>query len=179
MRTHGILLVRDAIVLLGILPTDGECCVHTLGSLQQKPNTTGIGAKHRFWRRSCNQVLGSLEEFSQKLLDNMKRFREHGDRSGADIIGSSCITCLAHLTVLYDVVCRTDPQVTVETYNLCDSALQRLGMLTSKLQFDGYTYFDLLLGVRPFFHYFPVVTAQTGDWDRTLGRSRYRSSTPA
>ena len=31
MWTHGILLVRDAIVLLGILPTDGECCVRTLG----------------------------------------------------------------------------------------------------------------------------------------------------
>ena len=147
--------------------------------LQPKPNITGTGAKHRFWRRSYNQVLASLEEFSQKLLDNMKRFREHGDRSGADIIVSSCIACLAHLAVLCDVVCRTDPQVAVEAYNLCDSALQRLGMLTSELQFNGYTYFDLLLGVCPSLHYFPVMTTQTGDWDRTLGRNRYQSSTPA
>ena len=48
----------------------------------------------------------------------MKRFREHCDRNGADIIVSSCIACLAHLTVLCDVVCRMDPQVTVEAYNL-------------------------------------------------------------
>ena len=109
----------------------------------------------------------------------MKRFREHGDRSGADIIVGGCIACLAHLAVLCDVVCRTDPQVAVEAYNLCDSALQRLGMLTSEFQLDGYTYFDLLLGVRPSLHYFPVMTTQTGDWDRTLGRNCYQSSTPA
>jgi len=29
MRTQGILLVRDAILLLGALPVDGECCTST------------------------------------------------------------------------------------------------------------------------------------------------------
>ena len=37
-----------------------------------------------------------------------------------------------------------------EMYNLCDSALQRLGKLTLDLHFEEYTYLDLLLGVCPF-----------------------------
>ena len=40
-----------------------------------------------------------------------------------------------------------DPVAEVEMFNLCDSALQRLGMLTSELHFDEYTSLDLLLGV--------------------------------
>ena len=79
----------------------------------------------------------------------MKRFHELGDNSGAEVIGSSCITCLAHLAILYEAVCRTDPVGSLEPRNLCDSALERLGTLTSELRFDEYTYLDLLLGVRP------------------------------
>jgi hypothetical protein len=117
--------------------------------------------------------------FSLDLLAKMKRFRELGDKSGVDVIGSSCIACLAHLAIFYEVVCRTDPVGRSELYNLCDSALQRLGTLTSELRFDEYTYFDLLLGVRPFLRCFPVAMTKTGDWDRTLGINRYRSSAPA
>lgn len=64
------------------------------------------------------------------------------------MIGSSCVACLAHLAALYEVICRTGP-VVGETWNLCDSALRRLGALTSELHFEEYTYIDLLLGVRP------------------------------
>ena len=64
------------------------------------------------------------------------------------MISSSCIACLAHLAVLYEVVCRTDP-VAGEMYALCDSALRRLGVLTSELHLDECTYLDLLLAVRP------------------------------
>jgi len=88
----------------------------------------------------------SLGTCSQDLLDNVKRFREYGDKHGADVLSSSCIACLAH-AILYEVVCRTDP-VAGEIYVLCDLALERLGMLTSELQLDEYTYLDLLLGVR-------------------------------
>jgi hypothetical protein len=109
----------------------------------------------------------------------MKRFHEFGDNSGAEEIGSSCIACLAHLAILYEAVCRTDPVGSSELRNLCDSALERLGRLTSELRFDEYTYLDLLLGVRPSLFCFPMSMAQTGDWDRTLGRNRCRSSTPA
>jgi len=120
--------------------------------MRTSPQSAGItslvlGIKLGFWRRSCDQVLAPLEEFSRDLLNNVKRFREYGDKNGADVLSSSCIACLAHLAILYEVVCRTDP-VAGEMYVLCDLALERLGMLMSELQLDKYTYLDLLLGVR-------------------------------
>ena len=64
MWTHGILLVRDAIVLLGILPTDGECSVRTLGcysrnlTLPAQARNIGSGDGHaiRFWHRWRNSL---------------------------------------------------------------------------------------------------------------------------
>ncbi|KAF9642098.1 hypothetical protein BDM02DRAFT_3193922 [Thelephora ganbajun] len=126
MRTQGILLVRDMILLTGVLPA----------------NSVELG----LWRQSCDRILESLEVFSQNLLDNVKIFREHGDKSGVDVIGSSCIACLAHLAVLYEVISRADSVAKVGMGNRCDSALQILGTLTSELHFDEYTYLDLLLG---------------------------------
>ena len=75
------------------------------------------------------------------------------------MISSSCIACLAHLAILYEVVCRKAP-VAAETYDLCDSALQRLGVLTSKFHLEEYTYLDLLLGVRPSPYRLSVMVAQ-------------------
>ena len=75
------------------------------------------------------------------------------------MIGSSCITCIAHLATFYEVVGRVDPVAGVEMYNLCDLALQRLGTLTSELNFDEYTHLDLLLGVRPSSCCFSAVVA--------------------
>jgi hypothetical protein len=117
--------------------------------------------------------------FSLGLLGNIERFRELGDKSGVDVISSTCIACLAHIAILYEVICRTDPVAGSEFYNLCDLALQRLGVLTSELQFDEYTHLDLLLGVCPSLCCFLLSMTQTGDWDRTLGINHYRSSTPA
>ena len=99
-----------------------------------------------------------LEEFSQNLFDNIKRFREYGDTAGADLIGSSCITCLAHLAILYEVIGRMYPDAR-EIWDLCDSALRRLGNLTSELQTKDYTYLDLPLGVRPFLRCFLILMA--------------------
>ena len=76
------------------------------------------------------------------------------------MIGSCCIACLAHLAILYEVVCRIDPVSGSNSYALCDSALERLGMLTSELHLDEYTHLDLLLGVRLSLSYFPVTAAQ-------------------
>jgi len=104
------------------------------------------------------------------MFNNVKRFREY-DKAGADLIGSSCIACLAHLAVLYEVIGRMYPDAR-EMCDLCDSALRRLGNLTSDLHFDEYTYLDLPLGVRPFFCRFLTLMAQTGDWDRMLGGNR-------
>jgi hypothetical protein len=122
--------------------------------------------------------LASLEEFSQKLLSNVKTFREHDDKGGVDVISSSCIACLAHIAVLSEAVGRTDPDAG-EMYTLCDSALERLGMLTSELHFDEYTYLDVPLGVSPSFPCFPTVMTQTGGWNRTPGINPYQSSSPA
>ena len=111
------------------------------------------------WRQSCDQLSALLEEFSRKMHGNIKRFREYGGTSAADVISSSCIACLAHLAILYEVVCRTGP-VTGEMYDLCDSALQRLGMLTSELYLEEYTYLDLLLAVRPSPYRLSMMVAQ-------------------
>ena len=132
-----------------------------------KSNSTATDSRLGLWRQSCDRVVASLEEFSQNMLNNIKRFREY-DKAGADLIGSSCITCLAHLAVLYEVIGRMYPDAR-EMGDLCDSALRRLGNLTSDLHFDEYTYLDLPLGVRPFSRCFMTLMAQTGDRDRTLG----------
>jgi hypothetical protein len=138
-----------------------------------------LDVKFGLWRQSCDRILASLEVFSLNLLSNITRFRGLGDKEGADVISNCCITCLAHLAILYEVVCRIDPVSGGKSYALCDSALQRLGTLTSELHLDEYSHLDLLLGVRPSLSCFLVVAAQTGDWDRTLGTNRCRYSTPA
>ena len=148
MRTQGILLVKDTILLLGALPANGKSyastfSVDSIGGLTLLPDV-----ELWLWRQSCDRILALLEGFSQKLSENIKRFREYGGTSAADVISSSCIACLAHLAILYEVACRTVP-VTGEMYDQCDSALRRVGMLTSELYLEEYTYLDLLLGGRP------------------------------
>jgi hypothetical protein len=93
-------------------------------------------------------MVESLEEFSQKLLDDIKTFRKHGDKNGAEVVSGICIACMAHLAILYDIVSNNDPSAKAEVDSLCDSTLRSLGELTLELHFDEYTYLDLLLGVR-------------------------------
>jgi len=89
-----------------------------------------------------------LEDLSKNLFENTRTFREQGDENGTDVSCDSCVACLAHLAILYDVVCRTDPAAGSEMYGFCDSALERLGMITSEHRTEEYTCHDLLLGVR-------------------------------
>ena len=161
MRTQGILLVRDTTLLLGILPTDGESYASTssVGSIWGGLTLLPPDDTLALWRQSFDQISALLDEFSRKLLGNIKRFREYGGTSAADMITSSCIACLAHLAILYEVACRTDPAAR-EMYDVCDSALRKLGVLTSELYLEEYTHFDLLLGVRPSPHRFPMAVAQ-------------------
>jgi len=160
MRTQAILLIRDAILFLSALPADGESHM----SISPVDSIRGLtllspGVKLGFWRQSCDRIVAPLEVFSQKLLGNVKRFREHGGTNAADVISSSCIACLAHRAVLYEVFSRTDP-VAGGMYSFCDSALQSLGMLTSELFLEEYTHFDLLLGVRPWSYRLQMTVAQ-------------------
>ena len=89
------------------------------------------------------------------------------------MLSCCCISCLAHLAVLYEAISRTGPVAEVEMYNLCDLALQRLGTLTSEFNSDEYTYLDLLLGVRLSSHRFPMVTTH-----RRLAQDAWRRSLP-
>jgi len=84
------------------------------------------------------------------LLHNLQRFIGIGDNSGAKMIWSSCITCLAYLTALCELVGRMEPTASVAMNALCDSNLEKLGHLTEEMRLEEYTHLDLLLGVRVF-----------------------------
>lgn len=71
-----------------------------------------------------------------------------GDNSGTEMIWSSCITCLAYLTALCELVGRTEPTSSLAMNTICDSNLEKLGHLTEDVRSEGYTHLDLLLGVR-------------------------------
>lgn len=101
-------------------------------------------------------MLGLLEDFSQRLIDNTRTFRKHGDNNGADSVSSSCIACLVHLATLCQDIGRTDPSTEAEMGSRCDLAVHTLGMLSSELQLDEYTHLDMLLGVRRSVSY-PVI----------------------
>jgi len=124
MRTKGILLVRDTVVILTISPT-GE-------------------AQLDFWRRSCADLVADLDRYSQSLLSNLRRFQGLNDKTGSAVIQSSCITCLAHLALLCDALCREWP-ARGGLYALCDSTLERLTELTRDVCTEEYTRLDILL----------------------------------
>ena len=87
-----------------------------------------------------------LDSHSQTLLSNLQRFQELGDKSGAGIIRSSCIDCLAHLAVLCEALHQME-SVQRELDILCESALERLSELTQSMRTEEYTRLDLMLGV--------------------------------
>ena len=91
-----------------------------------------------------------LDNYSQTLLFNQRRFQELGDKGGAGVIRSSCVNCFSHLAVLCEAISRIEPTPQTELDNLCDSALERLGELAQDVcvGMEEYTRLDLLLGVR-------------------------------
>ena len=100
------------------------------------------------WKQSCDQLVTLLDDYSRTLLFNMRRFQELGDESGAGVIRSSCVNCLAHLAALYEVLSEIGHAPQAELDNLCDSTLERLGELAQDMCMEEYTRLDLLLGVR-------------------------------
>ena len=89
-----------------------------------------------------------LDNYSQTLLFNLRKFQELGDTSGAGMIRASCVNCLAHLAVLCEALGKIEsaPQIKLDT--LCDSSLEWLGELAKDMCMEEYTRLDLLLGVR-------------------------------
>lgn len=102
------------------------------------------------WRQSFDHLITLLDGYSDALLHNLRRFIDIDDNIGAEIIWSSCITCIAHLSALCEFIGRTDPTANVAMNSLCDSNLEKLGQLTEDLRVEEYTNLDLLLGVRTY-----------------------------
>ena len=100
------------------------------------------------WKQLCEELVTRLDEYSDTLLRNVQTFTQIGDTQGAEIVQSSCVSCLAHLAVLCDLVGHLEPNSKPQMDAICDSSLERLGHLTQEMKFDGYTYFDLLIRVR-------------------------------
>ena len=96
----------------------------------------------------CDGLVTRLDEYSGTLLRNIRTFLQIGDTQGAEIIQSSCVGCLAHLAVLCDLIGRSQPNTKPRMDIVCDSSLERLGQLTQEMNFEEYTYFELLLKVR-------------------------------
>jgi len=125
MRTETILLVRDTVLILSLRPTDE--------------------VRFGIWKQSCGQLVTLLDECSQNLLSNLRKFQELGDTSGAGMIRVSCVNCLAHLAVLYEALGKIEPAARVELDALCDSVLERLSALARDIRMEEYTRLDLLL----------------------------------
>ena len=102
-----------------------------------------------------------LDEYSDTLVRNIRRFTEIGDDHGAEIIQSSCVGCLAHLALLCDSISRLEPNSKPQMDAICDSSLERLGRLTQEMNFEEYTYLDLLLKVRHPVDHFPTMNGLT------------------
>ena len=99
------------------------------------------------WKPICDGLVPRLDEYSDILLQNIRTFLLIGDAQGAEIIQSSCACCLAHLAVLCGLISGLEPNFRPQMDAVCDSSLERLGDLTQEMNFEGYTYFDLLLRV--------------------------------
>jgi len=88
-----------------------------------------------------------LNDHSRTLLLNLQRFQELGDTSGAGIIRSTCVDCLAHLAVLCEAIGGIGPAPQTALETLCDSTLERLGELARDMCMEECTRLDLLLEV--------------------------------
>jgi len=143
MRTQAILLVRDAILLLDVSPDGGECAP---SKQTWSIPTQSLSVYQR--RQSFDQLVALLDEYSSTLLRHLRWYIETGDNSGAEMVWSSCITCLAYLSALCELVGRTEPNASVTMNGLCDLSLEKLGQLTEDMRSEEYTHLDLLLGVR-------------------------------
>lgn len=146
MRTQGILLVKDATLLVDRCLNGGRSSNLVISPTDPRCSVTGVKPGQR--KRTCDELANRLDEYSNALLQNIRRFIEIGDNHGAEIIQSSCVGCLAHLAVLCDLSSRLEPNSKPKMDATCDSALVRLGSLTQEMDFDEYSYLDLLLRVR-------------------------------
>jgi len=140
------LLVKDATLLINLCLTNGGSSRLVISPTDPRYFVTGVNPGQ--WKWICDELVTRLDEYSNALLQNIRRFIEIGDSRGAEIIQSSCVGCLAHLAVLCDLVGRLEHNSKPQMDAVCDSSLVRLGHLTQEMDFDEYSHFDVLLRVR-------------------------------
>lgn len=147
MRTQGILLVRDVVLLLEELQNPGKCTNYLHGGIRTDISYD-TEAIPRNWKQPCDLLASSLDDYSDMLMIRLGEFDKVGDKEGASIIRSSCISCLAHLATLYHFIGKMEPRARITVDGLCDAVLDNLGNLSQGMELEEVTLFDALLKVR-------------------------------
>jgi len=145
MRTRGILLIRDAMVVLGVYPSQSKLRV-VRSELKHDLKVTPATLLED-WRTLCSNLIGQLQAHTDALQKHLEWFASIGDKESSDVIRSNCISCLAYLANLYLTIAPTDHHAAPAMGSRCDSALSTLGRLTEGMVMEEYSNFDLLLGV--------------------------------
>jgi hypothetical protein len=81
-------------------------------------------------------------------MRNLQRFTSIGDTSGAGMIWTCCVICLAHLAALCHLISQTDPTSSISMEDLYDQTLDNLCNLSLEVHVEGYPRSDILTGVR-------------------------------
>ena len=145
MRTRGVLLIRDAIVVLGVYPSQSKL---RMVRPELKHDLKFISATLlEDWRTLCSKSIGQLRAHTDALQEHLEWFTSIGDKESSDVIRSNCISCLAYLANLYLTIAPTDHSTAPAMEFCCDAALSTLGRLTEGMVIEEYSNFDLLLGV--------------------------------
>ena len=173
MRTRGILLIRDAIFVLGIYPTQSK--LHMVPSGLERDLKVVLAAVLSDWRVLCNKMVCRLRAHTDALQQHLEWFASVGDKESSDVIRSNCISCLAYLANLYLTIAPTDHPTAPAMERCCDDALSTLGRLTEGIVMEEYSYFDLLLGVRKNPHACAFLSPHQ---HRCAGRELWRDSRP-
>lgn len=145
MRTRGILLIRDAIFVLGVYPSESK--LRMMRSELKHDLKVILATLLKDWRILCSKLIGQLQAHTDTLQKHLEWFTSVGDKESSDVIRSNCISCLAYLASLYLTIAPTDYLTTPAMEFSCDAALSTLGRLTEGMVMEEYSYFDLLLGV--------------------------------
>jgi len=149
MRTRGILLIRDAIFVLGVYPSQSK--FRTVRSELKHELKVILATLLKDWRTLCSKSIGQLQAHTDALQKHLEWFSSVGDKESSDVIRSNCTSCLAYLANLYLTIAPTDYPAAPAMEYCCDAALSTLGRLTEGMVMEEYNYFDLLLGVSKYF----------------------------
>lgn len=98
-------------------------------------------------RESCHQLIPTLDNFSDGLVENLQQFIKLEDNDGTGTIWTCCIACLAHLAALCHLVSLMEPTFKDSMDRLFNLTLDKLGNLSLEVQVEEYSIFDTLTGV--------------------------------